>query len=82
MDFEEAKHLLSEAIDEAKSRGDILRIWIEKIYQKGKDDCNTCSQTVPIPTDEGKLCCDACGCEIKEGQETCECCKRKIDWNK
>ena len=38
--------------------------------------------TIPIPTDDGYLCCDACGCEIKEGQIKCEGCGRKIDWNK
>lgn len=38
MDFEEAKRLLKEAIDEAETKGDILRIWIEKVYQKGKED--------------------------------------------
>lgn len=38
MDFEEAKRLLKEAIDEAETQGDILRIWIEKVYQKGKED--------------------------------------------
>ena len=38
MDFEEAKRLLKEAIDEAVTHGDILQIWVEKIYQKGKED--------------------------------------------
>lgn len=38
MDFEEAKRLLKEAIDEAELQGDILRIWIEKVYQKGQED--------------------------------------------
>ena len=38
MDFEEAKNLLKEAIDEAETQGDILRIWIEKVYQQGKHD--------------------------------------------
>lgn len=38
MDFEEAKELLKEAIDKAETQGDILRIWIEKVYQKGKED--------------------------------------------
>lgn len=38
MDFEEAKKLLKEAVDEAEMQGDILRIWVEKIYQKGKED--------------------------------------------
>lgn len=39
MDFDEAKQLLKEAIDESETSGDILRIWVEKIYQKGKQDC-------------------------------------------
>jgi len=38
MDFEQAKNLLKEAIDESETQGDILRIWIEKVYQQGKDD--------------------------------------------
>ena len=38
MDFEETKKLLKEAIDESETQDDILRIWVEKIYQKGKDD--------------------------------------------
>ena len=38
MDFDEAKQLLKESIDEAETQGDILRIWVEKIYQKGKED--------------------------------------------
>ena len=40
------------------------------------------NETIPIETDDGKLCCDACGCEIKEGQEICEHCGRKINWDK
>ena len=40
------------------------------------------SETVPIVSEEGILYCDACGCEIKEGQEICDKCKRKIDWDK
>ena len=36
MNFDDAKKLLKEAIDEAETQGDILRIWIEKIYQQGK----------------------------------------------
>ena len=40
MEFEEAKELLKEAIDEAETQGDILRIWIEKVYNQGKDDAN------------------------------------------
>ena len=42
--------------------------------------CN--EETVPIVTDDGHIYCDACGCEIKEGQEICESCKREIDWKK
>lgn len=38
MDFEEAKKLLKQAIDEAKTQGDMIRIWLEKVYQKGKED--------------------------------------------
>ena len=38
MNFDDAKKLLKEAIDEAETQGDILRIWIEKIYQQGKKD--------------------------------------------
>ena len=38
MDFEKVKQLLKEAVDEAETHGDILRIWIEKVYQQGKDD--------------------------------------------
>ncbi|MBR4581049.1 MAG: hypothetical protein IKO32_07435 [Lachnospiraceae bacterium] len=39
-------------------------------------------ETVPIVTDDGHLCCDACGCGIVKGQETCEKCKRVINWDK
>ena len=38
--------------------------------------------TVPIQTVDGKLCCDACGCEIKYGQTKCSGCEREIDWDK
>jgi hypothetical protein len=38
MEFKKAKELLKEAVDEAETQGDILRIWIEKVYQQGKDD--------------------------------------------
>lgn len=40
------------------------------------------STTIPIQTDDGNLCCDACGCEIKQGQDKCEGCGREIDWDK
>ena len=39
-------------------------------------------ETVPIYTDDGKICCDACGTEIKENEAVCEHCKRVIDWDK
>lgn len=48
MDFEQAKNLLKEAIDEAETQGDILRIWIEKVYQQGKDDAIIYDGTVQI----------------------------------
>jgi hypothetical protein len=38
--------------------------------------------TVPIVTDDGHMCCDACGCEIVKRQKHCAKCKRFIDWNK
>lgn len=38
--------------------------------------------TIPIPTDDGRLCCDACGCGIEEGQTSCNGCGREIDWSK
>ena len=38
--------------------------------------------TIPIPTDDGHLCCDACGCRIEEGQKNCNGCGREIDWSK
>ena len=41
-----------------------------------------CNATVPIPTDDGRMCCDACGYQIKEGQTTCAHCNRIIDWDK
>lgn len=41
MNFEEAKQLLKEAIDESVTQEDILRIWIEKVYQQGKEDAVT-----------------------------------------
>lgn len=44
MDFEKAKELLKESVDEAETQGDILRIWIEKVYQKGKTDGNSLMQ--------------------------------------
>lgn len=37
---------------------------------------------VPLPTDDGHLCCEACGCEIKHGQSHCVKCGRIIDWRK
>lgn len=40
------------------------------------------NETVPIKTDDGYLCCDACGYEIHEGDHICEHCKRIIDWEK
>ena len=39
-------------------------------------------ETIPIVADDGRLYCDACGCEIIEGQEICEKCKRTINWDK
>ncbi len=39
-------------------------------------------ETIPIVADNGHLCCDACGCEIVDGQESCENCKREINWSK
>lgn len=38
--------------------------------------------TIAILTDDGKMCCDACGCEIKEDDTECSCCHRTIDWDK
>lgn len=40
------------------------------------------NETVPIVTDDGRFCCDACGYEIKEDQAFCGNCKREIDWTK
>ena len=39
-------------------------------------------ETIPIVTDDGHLYCDACGCEISDGQIVCENCKREINWDK
>jgi hypothetical protein len=38
--------------------------------------------TIPLHTEDGHLCCDACGCEIKPEQNKCEGCGREIDWDK
>lgn len=40
------------------------------------------NETTPIKTDDGYLCCDACGYEIHKGDHVCEHCKRRIDWEK
>lgn len=38
--------------------------------------------TVAIPTFDGFLVCDACGCELSEDDEYCPHCRREIDWGK
>ena len=38
MDFEMAKKLLKESIDEGKTVCEILEIFTDKVYQKGKED--------------------------------------------
>ena len=48
--------------------------------RRQNDEC--ANKTVSIKTDDGYLCCDACGYEIHEGDHICEHCKRVIDWEK
>lgn len=38
MDFEKAKELMKEAIDEGNSLAEIMEIFTNKIYQQGKQD--------------------------------------------
>lgn len=58
MDFDEVKQLLKEAVNEAEASGDmfetggdILRILVEKVYQKGRQDgrkdcCGNCEHSI------------------------------------
>ena len=39
-------------------------------------------ETVPIETDDGRICCDACGYEIKRYSVACPHCGRIINWEK
>ena len=47
-----------------------------------KSEIEVIDETIPIITDDGHLCCDACGCQIAPEQEVCEQCRRTINWNK
>ena len=56
---------------------------IHNAEKRGYYDCmRNMTITIPIETDDGHICCDACGCEIKKYQERCEKCNRRIDWEK
>lgn len=90
MDFNEAKQLLKEAIDESETSGDILRIWVEKIYQKGKQDCRGDDEMTqkerkdiliaPVIGYRSWLC-RYCYSSITEGQKVCNCCGYGIRWS-
>lgn len=53
-----------------------------ELEEKMKSEIEGVDETVPIITDDGHLCCDACGCQIVPEQEVCEQCRRTISWNK
>ena len=91
MDFDEAKQLLKEAIDESETSGDILRIWVDKIYQKGKQDCRKdvkeskktkkdISLTPIIGIGLSSWQCRYCYSKINEGQKVCNSCGCGIRW--
>lgn len=61
---------------------DVLTKAVVNTVELLKSEIEVVDETVPIITDDGHLCCDACGCQIMPEQEVCEQCRRTISWNK
>ena len=74
MDLDEAKQLLKETIDEAETKDDILRVFVEKIYQHGQMNKYEEDKLSRWRTYEGEITCEKCGMPTDEETPFCAYC--------